>query len=114
MRRLIAISGVIALIGAVGCGEQATVSDDAIVQALDLKRADDAAVYEIGGDSFCQVEEELLNDSAEVEDVDAQRNAQILADETATVGIQVIPPFDPRCEEKAERALNKLGKEEDG
>lgn len=113
MRRLIALGVVVtALIGAVGCGEETTVSDDAIVEALNLERADDAAVYEVGGDPFCQTEQELFNDAAEVEEAESQKDAQVLADSTATIGIQVIPPFDPSCEEKVQRALNKLGKEE--
>lgn len=113
MRRLIALGVVVtALIGAVGCGEETTVSDDAIVEALNLERADDAGVYEVGGDPFCQIEEELYNDSAEVEEAQSQKNAPVLSDSTATIGIQVIPPFDPSCEEKVQRALNKLGEEE--
>ena len=113
MRRLVAIPVVIALGGgAIGCGEEKTVSDDAIVQALDLERADGAAVYEVGGDPFCQIEQELFNDSAEVEEAENRKSAQVLADSTATIGIQVIPPFDPSCEDKVQRALDKLGKEE--
>jgi hypothetical protein len=113
MRKLIALGvGVTALAGAVGCGEETTVSDDAIIEALNLERADDGSVYEVGGDPFCQVEEELYNDSAEVEEAQSSKNAQVLSDSTATIGIQVIPPFDPSCEEKVQRALNKLGKEE--
>ncbi len=114
MRRLIAVPMVIALGGgAIGCGEEKTVSDDAIVQALDLKRAEEAQVYEVGGDEFCQVEQELLNDSAEVEAAEKDKNALVVANSTSVVGIQVVPPFDPRCEQDVRKALNKLGKEED-
>ena len=114
MRRLIVVPMVIALGGsAIGCGEEKTVSDDAIVQALDLKRADDAPVYEVGGDEFCQVEQELLNDSGEVDEAKKRKNALVVANSTAIVGIQVVPPFDPTCEQDVRKALNKLGKEED-
>jgi predicted transcriptional regulator len=114
MRRLIAGVAVIALMGAIGCGEETTVSDDAIVQALNLKRADDAPVYEVGGDPFCQVEQELLNDSNEVEEAENDKNALVVADSTATIGIQVIPPFDTACEQDVRKALNKLAQEEEG
>jgi predicted transcriptional regulator len=114
MRRLIAVPMVIALGGsAIGCGEEKTVSDDQIVQALDLKRSDDAPVYEVGGDEFCQVDQELLNDSDEVEQAKKDKNALVVANSTSVVGIQVVPPFDPRCEQDARKALNELGKEED-
>lgn len=113
MRRLIAVPVVIALgVGAIGCAEEKTVADDAIVQALDLKRADDAPLWEVGGDEFCQVEQELLNDATEVEEAENKEKALVVADSTAVVGIQVVPPFDPRCEQKARKALNRLGKEE--
>jgi hypothetical protein len=114
MRRLIAIPMVFALgFGVIGCGEEKTVSDDEIVQALDLKRADSGPAYEVGGDEFCQVEQELLNDSAEVEAAKKDENALVIANSTSVVGIQVVPPFDPRCEQDARKALNELGKEED-
>jgi hypothetical protein len=114
MRKLIAIPMVFALgFGAIGCGEEKTVSDDEIVRALDLKPAESGPVYEVGGDEFCQVEQELLNDSAEVEATKKDKNALVVASSTAIVGIQVVPPFDPRCEQDVQKALNKLGKEED-
>jgi hypothetical protein len=113
MRRLLAVPIVIALgVGVIGCAEEKTVSDDEIVQALDLKRADDAPLYEVGGDEFCQVEQQLLNDATEVEEAENKGKALVVADSTAVVGIQVVPPFDPRCEEKARKALNQLGKED--
>ena len=115
MRWLITIPAVFALGGAVGCAEEEkTVSDDEIIQSLNLERAEDAPVYEIGGDSFCQVEEELLNDAAEVEQAEKDKNALVVADSTDVVGIQVVTPFDPRCEEEARKALNRLGKEDEG
>jgi hypothetical protein len=112
MRKLIALMAVIAVGGAVGCGDETSVSDDAIVQALDLKRADDQPVYEVGGDPFCQVEEELLNDSSEVEEAEGEKNALVVADSSATIGIRVVPPFDTACEQDARKALNRLAKEE--
>lgn len=114
MRRLLAVPMVIALgVAVIGCGEEKPVSDDEIVQALDLKRADDAPLYEVGGDEFCQVEQELLNDATEVDEAESKGKALVIADSTAVVGIQVIPPFDPHCEQKARKALNRLGKEDD-
>jgi hypothetical protein len=113
MRMLIAVPVMIALIGAVGCGEEKTVSDDEIVQALSLERDDDEPVYAVRGDEFCQVDQELLNDSAEVEDAESDKRAQVITDSDGAVGIEAIPPFDPRCEEDARRALNRLGKEDE-
>jgi hypothetical protein len=110
---LIAVPVVIALIGAVGCGEERTVSDDEIVQALSLERDDDEPVYAVRGDEFCQVEQELLNDSTEVEEAENDKRALVITDSTGVVGVQAIPPFDPRCEEDARRALNRLGKEDE-
>ena len=115
MRWFVAMGAVVALGSAVGCGgDEAEFSDDSMVQALGLERADDAPVYEVGGDPFCQVEEELLNDSAEVDEAEKGKNALVVADSTATVGIQVIPPFDPACEDRARKDLNKLYKEQEG
>jgi hypothetical protein len=113
MRWLIAVPVLLAMGGVVGCGEEKTVSDDEIVQALDLERDEDEPVYAVDGDEFCQVSEELLNDSAEVEEARGQKKALVITDATEVVGIEVIPPFDPRCEQDARRALNRLG-EEDG
>jgi hypothetical protein len=114
MRRLVAMGVVVALGSAAGCGEEETeFSDDSIVQALGLERADDAPVFEVGGDPFCQVEEELLNDPVEVEEAEAAKNALPIADSTASVGIQVVPPFDPACEDRARKDLNKLYKSQE-
>ena len=115
MRRLIAVMLVVVALGGVsGCGEEPTFSDDDIVDALNLKRADNDAVYEVDGDEFCQVEQELLNDKAEVDEAKKNKNALVVANSTAIVGIQVIPPFDPQCEQDARKALNQLAKEEEG
>ena len=112
MRWVIALTAVIALVGVIGCGEETTVSDDTIVQALNLERSDEGPVYEVGGDPFCQVERELLNDSGEVDDAEKNKNALVVADSDATIGIQVIPPFDKTCEQRVRKELNKLGKQE--
>lgn len=111
MRRLIPLLTGLALIGGLGCGEETTVSDGDIVQALDLQRDDDSPVYAIDGDEFCQVEQELLNDSSEVEDAQTGK-ALVLTDPEESVGIQVVPPFDPACEQDARRALKRLGEAE--
>jgi len=108
MRRLIPLLTGLALIGALGCGEERTVSDGDIVQALNLERDDDSPVYAIDGDEFCQVEQELLNDSTEVEEAKTGK-ALVLSDPEESVGIQVVPPFDPACEQDAQRALKRLG-----
>lgn len=111
MPRLTAALTVIALGGAVGCGEEEkTVSDRQIVEALELKRDDDRPVYAIGGDEFCEVDENLFNDAAEVEDAASQKASSglVITNRQRTIGVQAIPPFDPLCQRDARRALDRI------
>ena len=110
MRALIAPLAVVALGGAIGCGEEVTVADGEIVQALELERDDERPVYAIGGDAFCEVEEDLLNNESEVEDATsaAEISGLVITNDEQSVGVQAIPPFDPNCERDAKRALNGI------
>jgi hypothetical protein len=109
MRALIAPLAVLALGGAIGCGEEETVSDGEIIDALKLERAEDRPVYAIGGDPFCEVEEELLNDATEVDEAREQSELElVITDRAETVGVQGVPPFDPSCERDTRRALDRI------
>jgi hypothetical protein len=113
MRRLATIVVIAACGLALGCGEEESVPDAEIVQALELEKSSASAAYRIGGDPFCEVSEDLLNNPSEVEDA---RSADgkvdlVITDSEETVGVQGIPPFDKRCESDARRALDRLAEE---
>jgi hypothetical protein len=110
MRRLIASIAIVAFSGAIGCGEEKSVSDDAIVEALELKPDPDQPVYAIGGDTFCEVDHELLNNSSEVDEAESEKGSEglVITDREQTVGVKAVPPFDPSCERDARKALDKI------
>jgi hypothetical protein len=110
MRLLVAVM-FMALCGLItGCGEEETVPDAEIVEALELEKSSGSAGYTIGGDPFCEVSDELLNNPSEVEEAtSAQGDVElVITDSEETVGVQGVPPFDPECESDVRRALNKL------
>jgi hypothetical protein len=112
MRKLIAALAVLALGGVTGCGEEKTVSDSAIIEALKLKPDSERPVYAIGGDAFCEVEQDLLNDATEVDEAtEKSESGLVITNRDQDVGVQAVPPFDPSCEDDARRALNQLGDE---
>lgn len=97
---------------AAGCGEERTVSDTEIVEAMGLEKSPDSPAYTIGGDAFCEVEEDLLNDETEVEQARTEDElGLVITDRGETVGVHAVPPFDPSCEKGARRALNGLAEE---
>jgi hypothetical protein len=106
---------VVALCGlAVGCGnEDESIPDDEIVQALKLEKSSGSGGYTIGGDPFCEVSDDLLNDPDEVEDATKGKSdlELVITDKEETVGVQGVPPFDNECESDAKRALDKLSEE---
>ena len=111
MRWLIAALTVMALAGVAGCTEdETTVPDGEIVKALDLKRDDERPVYAIGGDEFCEIDDNLLNDTTEVEQATSTKQSEglVLTNREQSVGVQVIPPFDPACERDARKALGRI------
>ncbi len=113
MRAVLAALAVLSLGAVAGCGEEESFSDSEIVEALELERAEDRPVYAIGGDPFCEVEEELLNDADEVEVAKAEAELElVITNREQTVGVHGIPPFDPSCEDDARRALNRLTESE--
>ena len=93
---------------AVGCGSGTAVDDKQIVSALHLEKSPEGA-YSIGGDPFCEVSDDLLNDSDEVETArDSSKLDLVITDSSESVGVQAVPPFDPACARKAKRELERL------
>ena len=110
MRWLIAPLVVIALGGGIGCGEEKSVSDETIVEALNLKPGEDRPVYAIGGDPFCEVDQDLLNNESEVDQAkaDNQLEGLVITNDGQSVGVKAVPPFDPSCERDVKRSLNEI------
>jgi hypothetical protein len=100
---------VIAVLLAVACGGGEEVPDADIVEALKLKQSPDRPAYAIGGDPFCEVSEDLLNDSDEVDAAsEGDKLGLVITDADQAVGVEAVPPFDPECAKRARRALNRL------
>jgi hypothetical protein len=95
---------------AAGCGEEeetVSYSDDKIVETLDLQKADGG--YAIGGDPFCAVESNLLNDGDEVSKAqDRDDLGLVISSNTGNVGIRAVPPFAPDCEKQVQKRLDEL------
>jgi len=105
---VIAVAAVAALAPA-GCGSEDQVPDEDIVEALKLEPSTERSAYAIGGDPFCEVSDDLLNDADEVDAASEGGKLDLLiTDSEQTVGVEALPPFDPECAQKAERALNRL------
>jgi hypothetical protein len=90
------------------CGEEdKRIGDTRIVESLKLEQLDSA--YAIGGDPFCSVEPELLNDEDEVDEVlDADEEAPVITSRAGNVGVEAVPPFGPDCQRQARKRLNRL------
>jgi hypothetical protein len=98
-----------AALASVGCGSDEQVPNDDIVNALRLEPSKDSGGWAIGGDPFCEVSKELLNDSDEVDAASkGDKLGLVIADSDQSVGVEAVPPFDPKCAQKAKRALNRL------
>jgi hypothetical protein len=110
MRWLTALVVVIALVAAVGCGDQQSVSDSTIINALNLKPGDQGPVYAIDGDPFCEVDQDLLNDSDEIDQAKQDKSLEglVITNDGQTVGVKAVPPFDNACEAKVRRSLDQI------
>lgn len=110
MRWLTALVVVIALVATVGCGDQQSVSDSTIINALNLKPGDQGPVYAINGDPFCEVDQDLLNDSDEIDEAKQDNSLEglVITNDGQTVGVQAVPPFDNSCEAKVRRSLDQI------
>jgi hypothetical protein len=100
----------VALLLIAGCGdsdESKTFSDQKIVDTLDLEET--AGSFAMGGDPFCEVEDNLLNDADEVQKAaDRDDLGLVIASREGNVGIRGVPPFAPDCQQQAKKKLNKL------
>lgn len=109
--RVVLVAAAVGVVPAValGCGESAAVPDSEIVSALDLERSPGGPAYSIGGDPFCEVSDDLLNDSDEVELAKGGGGLDlVITDPDENVGVEAVPPFDPECARQARRDLERL------
>ncbi len=103
---LAVLGGAIAL---TGCGNSESVSNQRIIHALGLKPLKQGSSYAIGGDPFCQVDGNLLNNEDEISRADdSGGKGLVLTDAHGVVGVVTVPPFDPSCVKKARRALDRI------
>jgi hypothetical protein len=91
-----------------GCGdEEVHYNDQKIVDKLNLERSDNG--YSLGGDIFCEVKRELLNDADEVDEAaDRDDLGLVIASAEGNVGVEGVPVFSPDCKDEAKEKLNKL------
>jgi uncharacterized lipoprotein NlpE involved in copper resistance len=104
-----AIAALSAAFGLVACGDDDSeqFSDRKIVDALGLEETDGA--YAMGGDPFCQVSNELLNDSSEVQDAGGrEERSLVIASAEGNVGVEGVAPFASDCQREAKQDLNEL------
>jgi hypothetical protein len=97
-------------LGAAACGEEdKTISydDGTIIDTLQLEKSDGG--YAIGGDPFCAVESNLLNDGDEVSKAqDRDDLGLVISSNEGNVGVHAVPPFAPDCEKQVQSRLDKL------
>lgn len=100
--------GLMPVVAACG-GSASPVADTQIVDALDLEQSPQGPSYAIGGDPFCEVGEDLLNDSDEIEVAkDGAGTDLVITNSDESVGVQAVPPFDPACARQARRHLEGI------
>jgi hypothetical protein len=87
-----------------GCGADAGFSDGRIADAIEAEND------RVGGDPFCVVSD-YLNDADEVEQADEKGNP-IIASRRGNIGVAVEPPFPPDCENRVQKGLDRLDREE--
>ena len=109
VRAVLALAVVGSALAAAGCGEEETTSfgDDKIVETLNLEKSEGG--YAIGGDPFCEVDNNLLNDADEVDQA-AERDdlGLVIASREGHVGVRGVPPFAPDCRQQAKKQLDEL------
>ena len=111
MGRLSLLPGLVAVavLIAAGCGEGEPVSDSDIIAALKLEQSPGTSGYSVGGDPFCAVNDDLLNNSDEVDTASqADELGLVITSPDESVGIQAEPPFDRECAREVTRGLDEL------
>ena len=97
-------------LGAAACGEEETTTtygDGTIIDTLQLEKSDGG--YAIGGDPFCAVQSNLLNDGDEVSKAqDRDDLGLVISSNEGNVGVHAVPPFAPDCEKQVQNRLDKL------
>jgi hypothetical protein len=97
-------------LAAAACGEEETTisyGDGTIIDTLQLEKSDGG--YAIGGDPFCAVESNLLNDGDEVSKAqDRDDLGLVISSNEGNVGVHAVPPFAPDCEKQVQKRLDKL------
>jgi hypothetical protein len=103
---LVAISAIAVAIA--GCGEDPVhYSDQKIIDKLNLEKSENG--YSLGGDVFCEVKRQLLNDSDEVDEAaDEDELGLVIASAEGNVGVEGVPVFSPDCKDEAKKKLTKL------
>ncbi len=105
---VLAAALLVALVVGAGCGEdEVRYGDQKIVDKLNLEKSENG--YSLGGDIFCEVKQDLLNDSAQVDDaLDRDSLGLVIASAEGNVGVVGVPVFSPDCKDEAKKKLNKL------
>lgn len=106
-RRLLLLTASAALLVVAACGSEERISDSEVIEALELEPGADDDTYAVRGDPFCSVSR-ILNDREQVEAAGDGDPGLVIADSDERVGVQAVPPFDPRCARRAQRALDRL------
>jgi hypothetical protein len=96
---LLALGATLAVLA--GCAGEEGFSDAKVNDAAKVK---DGLV---AGDPFCEVAK-VLNDAAEIDEAGARKDAAIITSAEGNVGVEVVPPFPPDCEQTVRKGLDKL------
>jgi hypothetical protein len=91
-----------------GCGgEDVRYGDKEIIDKLKLEESENG--YSLGGDIFCEVKKDLLNDSDQVDEaLDKDSLGLVIASAEGNVGVEGVPVFSPDCRDDTKKKLNKL------
>jgi hypothetical protein len=100
-----------AALGLASCGgDETKFSDKAIIEKLNLTKpeGDGGSVYVLGTDAFCEVEKNLLNDSAEIDSASEDKSALVITSREGNVGVIGVPVFPRDCKDAVVKKLNRL------
>ena len=102
--------GMIAIVGVASCGsDETSFSDKKIVEKLNLTKPEDGGKgYLFDDDAFCEIDNNLLNDSGEIDSADDDRGTLVIASREGNVGVIGKPPFAPDCRDRVQHKLNRL------
>jgi hypothetical protein len=102
-------AAIVAALGLASCGgDDTSYSDKAIVEKLELSKADGDDVYTLGSDAFCEVEKNLLNDSGEVDSASDDKGALVITSREGNVGVVGVPVFPRDCKDVVVKKLDRL------